>query len=464
MNTAVKENNLSIKKYMDGNLSLFISQLATFVRMPSISAQPKQQKNVEECAVWLADHLQKTGMENVQIIPTEKHPIVYADWLHAYNKPTLLIYGHYDVQPVDPLNEWKDDPFSGAIKNGYIYGRGSADDKGQLFIHVKALEYYLKNENRLPINIKCIFEGAEEIGSLGLDVFLQENAMALRSDVAVVSDTKIPTVTQPAITYSLRGMLGLELEVSGQKQDLHSGTFGGTIHNPLQVLCEMIAAMHDTNGRIAIPGFYNSVQQVGQSQRNYMKNVGQPDATIAKDAGATTLWGEKEYSAYERTTIRPSLSINGIKGGYQGDGPKAIIPSKASAKISFRLVPAQEPMMIEKLFREYIMSIKPEGINCNIRKVASAKPVIVNLDNPYIKAASSAYKDTFNNETIFLASGGTIPIVNLLQESLKIPTVLMGFALPTDNLHGPNEHFSLSNFYKGILTSSYFMKELSKIR
>jgi acetylornithine deacetylase/succinyl-diaminopimelate desuccinylase-like protein len=195
-----------------------------------------------------------------------------------------------------------------------------------------------------------------------------------------------------------------------------------------------------------------------------MKNVGQPDATIAKDAGATTLWGEKEYSAYERTTIRPSLSINGIKGGYQGDGPKAIIPSKASAKISFRLVPAQEPMMIEKLFREYIMSIKPEGINCNIRKVASAKPVIVNLDNPYIKAASSAYKDTFNNETIFLASGGTIPIVNLLQESLKIPTVLMGFALPTDNLHGPNEHFSLSNFYKGILTSSYFMKELSKIR
>jgi acetylornithine deacetylase/succinyl-diaminopimelate desuccinylase-like protein len=454
----------TLHKYLDANFFAFISQLADFISIQSISAEQKHRDDIIKCAKWLAAHLQKIGLEHVNIIPTEKHPIVYADWLHAHDKPTLLIYGHYDVQPVDPLNEWNDDPFSGRIKNGSIYGRGTADDKGQLFIHVKALEYYLRNENRLPINIKCIFEGAEEIGSPGLDVFLRENAIALRSDVAVVSDTKIPSVTQPAITYSLRGMLGLELEVSGQKQDLHSGTFGGTIHNPLQVLCEMIAAMHDKNGRITIPGFYNSVQEVGPSQRNYMRNVGQPDMTIAKDAGATTLWGEKEYSAYERTTIRPSLSINGIKGGYQGDGPKAIIPSKASAKISFRLVPAQEPMMIEKLFREYIMSIKPEGINCNIRKVASAKPVIVNLDNPYIRAASSAYKNAFNNETIFLASGGTIPIVNLLQESLKIPTVLMGFALPTDNLHGPNEHFSLSNFYKGILTSLNFMHELSKIR
>jgi acetylornithine deacetylase/succinyl-diaminopimelate desuccinylase-like protein len=454
----------TLYKYLDANFFAFISQLADFISIQSISAEQKHRDDIIKCAKWLAAHLQKIGLEHVNIIPTEKHPIVYADWLHAHDKPTLLIYGHYDVQPVDPLNEWKDDPFSGRIKNGSIYGRGTADDKGQLFIHVKALEYYLRNENRLPINIKCIFEGAEEIGSPGLDVFLRENAIALRSDVAVVSDTKIPSVTQPAITYSLRGMLGLELEVNGQKQDLHSGTFGGTIYNPLQVLCEMIAAMHDKNGRITIPGFYNSVQEVGPSQRNYMRNVGQPDMTIAKDAGATTLWGEKEYSAYERTTIRPSLSINGIKGGYQGDGPKAIIPSKASAKISFRLVPAQEPMMIEKLFREYIMSIKPEGINCNIRKVASAKPVIVNLDNPYIRAASSAYKNAFNNETIFLASGGTIPIVNLLQESLKIPTVLMGFALPTDNLHGPNEHFSLSNFYKGILTSLNFMHELSKIR
>jgi acetylornithine deacetylase/succinyl-diaminopimelate desuccinylase-like protein len=459
-----KKSKLRTTEYLDANFSAFISQLAAFIRIPSISAQQKQQIKIQECANWLANHLQETGMENVHVIPTEKHPIIYADWLHSPGKPTLLIYGHYDVQPVDPLNEWKDDPFSGKVKDGYIYGRGSSDDKGQLFVHVKALQYYLSNENKIPVNVKCIFEGAEEIGSPGLQLFLQDNAVSLQSDVAVVSDTKIPSITQPAITYSLRGVLSLDLEVSGQKQDLHSGTFGGTIRNPLQVLCEMIAAMHDKNGRIAIPGFYNSVKQVAQSQRNYMKAVGQTDITIAKDAGTTTLWGEQDYSAYERTTIRPSLSINGMKGGYQGEGPKAIIPSKASAKISFRLVAAQDPQVIEKLFRDYIASIKPEGINCTIKKIASAKPVIVNLDNPYIQAASIAYKKAFNNETVFLASGGTIPIVNMLQENLKTPTVLMGFALPTDNLHGPNEHFSLSNFYKGILTSINFVNELSKIR
>jgi len=457
-----KNNKLNATEYLHANFPKFIAQLADFIRIPSISAQPQHAKDIERCAQWLAKHLFQIGLENIRIIATEKHPIVYADWLHALNKKTLLIYGHYDVQPVDPVKEWHHAPFSGKVDDHYIFGRGASDDKGQLFVHLKALQYYLNKTGRLPINVKCIFEGAEEIGSPGLESFLEKNDVILRSDVGVISDTKIPSVSQPAITYSLRGMLSLELKVRGPMQDLHSGTFGGAVYNPLQALCEMIASLHDHEGRISIPGFYDSVQNKTESERRYMKTVGAPDSEIIKDAGAAASWGEKGYSAYERTTVRPSLSINGITGGYEGDGIKAIIPSKASAKISFRLVPAQEPLFIEKLFKHYMTSITPPGISCTIKRFASAKPVVVPLDNPYIQAVATAYKKAFQNETVFLASGGTIPIVNLLQEKLNIPPVLMGFALPTDNLHGPNEHFSLSNFYNGILTSIYFIHEISE--
>jgi acetylornithine deacetylase/succinyl-diaminopimelate desuccinylase-like protein len=439
----------------------FASELAAFVNFPSISAQPQHTNDVRNCAIWLARHLSAIGMHNVNVIPTKRHPLVYADWLHARGKPTLLIYGHYDVQPVDPLNEWKYPPFKPIVENGFIHGRGASDDKGQLFAHLKALEFYLLNQQRLPINIKCLFEGEEEIGSPGLEEWIAQNHFHLKADGAVVSDMRIPSTEQPAITYSLRGMLALEITVTGQKQDIHSGTFGGAVYNPIHAVCDIVTALHDENGQILIPGFYDSVHERSGHERKYMKTVGQKDDAILRDSGAEKAWGEKGFTVYERTTIRPSISVNGIKGGYQGDGPKAIIPSTASAKISFRLVPEQDPKVIEQLFREYVQTIAPKEISISIKKFAAAKPVVVPLENPFVQAATFAYRQAFGQQPIFLASGGTIPIVNLIQEQFKIPVVLMGFALPTDNIHGPNERFSLANFYKGILTSIYFLQEIS---
>lgn len=440
----------------------FVDELSAFIRIPGISAQPGYQQGIKRCATWLADHLRQTGLDNVQLIPSGQHPLVYADWLHAPGQPTLLIYGHYDVQPVDPVHEWKDPPFSGKVNGSYIYGRGSSDDKGQLFAHVKAIESYLATSGQLPINIKCLFEGEEETGSAGLQRFIQKYPDFLAADVAVISDMRIPTPHQPAITYSLRGMLSLELRVTGQQQDLHSGTFGGVVYNPFQALCEILAAMHDRQGRITIPGFYDGIRETDLSERQYMKSVGPDDATILQDAGAAMGWGEQGYSAYERTSVRPSLSINGISGGYQGEGPKSIIPSKAAAKLSFRLVPGQDPEQVEILVRNWLRMVSPAAVKVSLQKVAAAKPVITPVEHPCIQAAAKAYEKAFSREVVFLASGGTIPVVNVLQEHLAIPAVLMGFALPTDNLHGPNERFSLSNFYRGILTSIFFMRELTK--
>jgi len=452
---------LSPEDFVLRKFGLFASELAAFINFPSISAQPQHNNDVKNCALWLARQLSEIGMQNVNVIPTRKHPIVYADWQHARDRPTLLIYGHYDVQPVDPLNEWKFPTFKPVVDEGFIHGRGASDDKGQLFAHLKALEFYLSIYQRLPINIKCLFEGEEEIGSPGLEEWIAQNHAHLRADGAVVSDMRIPSTEQPAITYSLRGMLALEITVSGQKQDIHSGTFGGAVYNPIHALCEIITALHDDNGQILIPGFYDGVLERSVQERKYMKTVGQKDEAIVSDSGASRDWGEKGFSVYERTTIRPSLSVNGIKGGYQGEGPKAIIPSTASAKISFRLVPEQDPKTIEQLFRQYVSTIAPKEINFSIKNFAAAKPVVVSLENPFVQAAAYAYRQAFGQQPIFLASGGTIPIVNLIQEQFNIPVVLMGFALPTDNMHGPNERFSLANFYKGIVTSIYFMEEIA---
>ncbi len=448
--------------FVSNKFRLFASELGTFVNFPSISAQPQHRDDVKNCAIWLGRQLLKIGLEHVNVIPTRKHPLVYADWLHDPGKPTLLIYGHYDVQPVDPLNEWIVPPFKPIVRDGFIYGRGASDDKGQLFTHVKALEYYFSIHRKPPINIKCLFEGEEEIGSPGLADWMRANHLNLKADGAVVSDMRIPSTEQPAITYSLRGMLAMEITVKGQKQDIHSGTFGGVVYNPIHALCEIIASLHDEDGRISIPGFYDSVLERSPKERKYMKAVGQKDADILHDSGASLPWGEKGFSIYERSTIRPSLSVNGIKGGYQGDGPKAIVPSSASAKISFRLVPEQHPKHIETLLRNHVNTIAPEQIQVSIKNLADAKPVVVSLTNPFVQAAAFAYRQAFGQQPIFLASGGTIPIVNLIQEQFSIPVVLMGFALPTDNMHGPNERFSLANFYKGILTSIYFMNDLAE--
>ncbi len=441
----------------------WVEELKSLIRFPSVSAQPQHAAAVSACAAWLAQHLQHIGLEHVRIIPTPRHPIVYADWLRAPGQPTVLIYGHYDVQPAEPLHEWQTPPFTPTIRGNDLFGRGASDDKGQLFAHVKALESFLRTQRKLPVNVKCLFEGEEEIGSLHLPAFLLRHKQAMTADVAVMSDTRMLAPDQPALTYALRGGLSLEVELTGPRVDLHSGNFGGAIHNPLQVLAEILAQLHDAKGRIAIPGFYDCVRVWSAPERAFMRRNGPSDAAILRDAQVHSGWGERGYSLYERTTIRPALSITGLTGGYQGAGVKSIIPARALAKLNFRLVPDQEPAALEQLFRQHLERLTPPTVRAQIRTFLSAKPALINRHHPAMEAAAAAYRYGFGASPVFLRSGGTIPVVNLLQTELGIPTVLMGFALPDDRLHGPNEKFHLPNFYRGIATCRHFLERLRNV-
>jgi acetylornithine deacetylase/succinyl-diaminopimelate desuccinylase-like protein len=349
------------------------------------------------------------------------------------------------------------------VRGDHLYGRGASDDKGQILAQVKALEAYLKTAGRLPVNVLCLYEGEEEIGSPNLAPFLERTKNALRAaNVAVVSDTRIPAPDRPAITYALRGSLAAELEVSGPRRDLHSGAFGGAIHNPLQALCEMIAGLHEPkSGRIAIPGFYDRVRRTDAPERAYLRRVGPSDATILRDAEhAGPGWGEMGHTLYERTTLRPALTINGLSGGYQGPGGKSIIPARASAKLSFRLVPDQDPDEVTRLFRRHIARITPPTVRSMVRVGAASRPALIARRHPSLRAAATAYRQGFGAEPIFLRSGGSIPIVNTFQEMLGLPVVLMGFALPDDGMHGPNERFYLPNFFNGIATCSWVLHEM----
>ncbi len=440
----------------------FVAELGEFIRFPSISAQPQHKGDTQRCAAWLTDHLKKIGMERVAVIPTSGHPVVYAEHCHAAGKPMVLIYGHYDVQPAEPLSEWRSAPFEPVIRGDDLYGRGASDDKGQLFTHVKALEALLRGGQGLPVNIKCLFEGEEEIGSPSLPDFMIANRQLLAADCAVISDTQIPAAGQPAITYALRGSINFELEITGQKRELHSGVLGGAIHNPLQALCEMIAQLHDQAGRIAIPGFYDRVRRWDMKERAYMKRVGPSDEKILQDAGAAMGWGERNYSLYERTTIRPTITVTAMHGGYQGSGVKAAIPTHAVAKLNFRLVPDQDPQEIDRLFREYVEQITPPGLRLRVRTFASSRPVLIGRSHPAVMAAAHAYRQGFGTAPVFLRNGGTIPVVGLIQEILHLPVVLMGFGLPDDRIHGSNEKFHLPNFFNGIETSIRFLTAMGQ--
>jgi acetylornithine deacetylase/succinyl-diaminopimelate desuccinylase-like protein len=438
----------------------FVSELQDFIRFPSVSAQPRHAPDMRRCATWLAGHLRRIGLLNVQIVPTARHPIVYADWPDAPGRPTVLIYGHYDVQPAEPFEAWRTPPFEPTVIGDDLFGRGACDDKGQMFAHVKAIETCLKTQGRLPVNVKCIFEGEEEIGSPNLKSFVEGNLRKLAADVAVMSDTRMLAADQPALTYGLRGGLSFELEVSGQKGDLHSGNFGGAVHNPLQALCEIIAKLHDPDRRVAIPGFYDDVRRWSGAELEFMASNGPSDEQILHDAKAERGWGERGYSLYERTTIRPSLSVTGITGGYQGEGVKAVIPARATAKLNFRLVPDQDPVEIERLFRQHVARITPPTARTTVKSFLAARPALIDRHHPSMRAAARAYERGFGVAPVFLRSGGTIPSVNYFQELLCAPAVLMGFALPDDRLHAPNEKFHLPNFFKGIETSRRFLEEI----
>jgi len=440
----------------------FVKELADFVRFPSVSTQVEHTGDVRRCALWLVRHLQKIGLKNVRLIRTAGHPVVYADWLQDRRQPTILIYGHYDVQPAEPLEEWTSQPFHPTLRDNALYGRGASDDKGQMMAHLKAVEAYLKTRGALPVNVKCVFEGEEEIGSASLISLIEKRREEFSADAVVLSDMRLLAPNRPAITYSLRGALSLELEVRGQKTDLHSGNFGGAVHNPLQALCEMIARLHDAGGRIAIPGFYERVRNLSAAERGDMARAGLSDTQILKDAGAEIGWGEKDYTLYERTTARPALIINGITGGYQGAGVKAVIPSHAAAKINFRLVPFQDPLEIAGLFRRFVKRIAPPALQVETRTLVTAKPVLVSRRHPAMRAAADAYRKGFGRKPVFLRTGGTIPAVSVFQDQLAAPTVMMGFALPDDAIHAPNEKFRLANFFRGIETCIHFMAEVGK--
>jgi acetylornithine deacetylase/succinyl-diaminopimelate desuccinylase-like protein len=446
--------------YARNNRQRFLTELKEFVRFPSVSSQPAHADDVKRCAVWLSNHRRRVGLEHARVMKTARHPIVYADWLHAPGRPTVLVYGHYDVQPAEPLGEWRTPPFEPTVRGQNLYGRGACDDKGQLFTHIKALESYLRTTRRLPVNVKCVFEGEEEIGSPNLKPFVTRHAHALSADTVVISDTRMLGMNRPAITYGLRGALSIELEVQGASHDLHSGNFGGALLNPLQALSGIICKLHDRDGRILIPGFYDRVRRWGATERDYMKRVGPSDAEILRNAGVEHGWGERGFTLYERTTVRPALGVTGLGGGYQGKGGKSIVPARAVAKIDIRLVPDQDPAEIDRLFREHICRVTPPAVRIRIRTFFRTRPALIDRTHPAMRAAVAAYSKGFGVAPVFVRSGGSIPIVNEFQRSLDAPAVLMGFALPDDRIHAPNEKFHLPNFFKGIKTCVWFLHEV----
>ena len=451
-------------QYARAHRTRFVKELLEILRFPTVSAQSKHVNDLSNCARWLAKQLKQNGLQSVRLIQTEGSPLVYGEWMRVPGKPTVLIYGHYDVQPPDPLGEWKTPPFQPTIRDGNIYARGASDDKGQMFVHLKAMEAWLRSTGSLPVNVKCILEGEEEIGSKNLTSFLHANRDRLASDAAVLSDMPMIAQDRPAITYSLRGSLALELEVRNAKRDLHSGLYGGAVQNPIQVLCEILASLHDADGRVTIPGFYDSVQISPREEREYMSRVSPSKESMKRDATASSMWGELGYTAFEQTTIRPALTINGITGGYQGEGTKSIIPASSRAKLSFRLAPNQDPKVVERQFLEHIRSVAPASISVSVQTKSVAQPVSMSREHPIMRAAATALERGFCNRAAFLRCGGTIPIVNTLQQELRVPTVLMGLALPDDGMHGPNEHFGIGTLLKGIDASIHFLHEAGKLR
>ncbi len=449
-------------EYTQANAQKFLDELVEFLSIPSISTQPERKPDMRQAAVWLRDKLLLSGFPRAEVMLTSGHPIVYAEWLAAGpDAPTILVYGHYDVQPPDPLELWNTPPFEPTIVGDDIFARGAADDKGQLYIHVKAAEALHEASGSLPVNVKCIFEGEEECGSPSLEPFIREHLDLLAADVAVISDTHILSPDTPSIVYALRGLCYVEVEVTGPDHDLHSGIYGGAVHNPINVLCQMIAQLHDENRHVTIPGFYDAVRPLPPEERDELAKIPFRRAEWLRETGVPTDWGEPDYTIIERTTARPTLDANGIWGGYTQPGAKTVLPSKAFAKLSMRLVPDQQQEKIAQLIRDYLVNIAPPTVTVEVRYLHGGSAAIVHRDSPAMQAAVQAYTEGFGREPIFVRVGGSIPIVAMLQEFLGIETMLLGFGLPDDRLHSPNEKFHLPNFYKGIETIIRFMTYLN---
>jgi acetylornithine deacetylase/succinyl-diaminopimelate desuccinylase-like protein len=451
-----------IRRYVSDNKQRFLEELFELLRFPSVSADPKYKGEMIKTAEFVAEKLRAAGADNVEICPTAGYPIVYGEKIVDASMPTVLVYGHYDVQPPDPLELWKTAPFEPTIRDEKIYARGACDDKGQFYMHVKAFELMMETST-LPCNIKFMIEGEEEVGSANLGIFVGENKEKLKADVVLISDTSMISLDHPSLETGLRGLSYVEVEVTGPNRDLHSGVYGGAVANPATILAKLIASMHDENNHITIPGFYDNVVELSSKEREDLNKAPYDEVEYKEDLEVEELWGEKGYSTLERTGTRPTLELNGIWGGYIGEGAKTVLPSKAFAKISMRLVPNQSSDEITRLFQNHFENIAPKSVKVKVSPHHGGEPVVTPTDSIAFKAAQKAILQSFGKEPIPTRGGGSIPIVALFEKELGIKTVLMGFGLDSDNLHSPNEKFDIANFYKGIETIPLFHKYFAEL-
>ncbi len=454
---------MNSKEYLKKNEKKRMRELYEFLKFPSVSANPVHKKDIKDCAEWVKNHFKNIGFKT-KTYPTKGHPVVYAEYMVDKKLPTVLYYGHYDVQPPEPLNLWKSEPFKPEIRAGYIYARGASDDKGQTFAHIKGLESIIKTTSTLPINVKFLIEGEEETASENLPVFIKKNKKMLKADIVVISDTSQFNKTLPAVTFGLRGLAFVEVFAYGPNRDVHSGSYGGAIANPVNILCSLIGQLHDKNGKIAVPGFYKDVKNIGKWEKAQFKKLPYNEKLYKKGLGVNSLHGEKGFTTFERSWVRPTCDVNGITGGYQGEGAKTIIPAMASCKITMRLVPAQDPKDICDKVEKYLIKIAPKSVKLKVVKHGGAKAVVVPTEGPWLEAAGRAIKSGFGKEPVFMKEGGSIPIVGDFKQLLGIDTLLIGLGQNDDNIHSPNERFRVIDFERGCKTAAALPFELAKVK
>jgi acetylornithine deacetylase/succinyl-diaminopimelate desuccinylase-like protein len=449
--------------FINVNRDRYVDELKQYLAIPSISALPQHAADVRRAAEWTGEALKTAGLQNVRLIETPGNPVVYGDWLNAPGKPTILFYGHYDVQPVDPVELWTSPPFEATVRDGEIYARGSADDKGQVFMHIKAVEAHLKQTGSLPLNIKFFIEGEEEVGSVHLDDFVRSHKQELAADVVVISDSPMFDRGIPSICYGLRGLTYFQIDVRGTKSDLHSGSFGGAVANPAFVLANVLSQMKDRGGRIKIPGFYDDVRALSDAERAEWKKLPFNETKYRKELGAPKLFGESGYSTLERVWARPTFEVNGLLSGFTGEGAKTVLPATAMAKVSMRLVPDQDPKKIGDLFEAYLQKVTPKTVELKVTRMQGGKAWMTEFDNKYVRAAGRALEQGFGKSPVFSREGGSIPVVSTFQEELGLPSVLFGVGLPDENAHAPDERLDLGNFHNGIIASAYLYQEIAAL-
>ena len=453
----------SVVDFINVNRDRFVDELKQYLAIPSVSALPQHAPDVRRAAEWTRDALASAGLQNAKLIETPGNPVVYADWLNAPGKPTILFYGHYDVQPVDPVELWTSPPFEATVRDGEIYARGAADDKGQVFMHIKAVEAHLKQGGSLPVNIRFFIEGEEEVGSVHLDDFVRSHKQDLAADVVVISDSPMFDRGIPSICYGLRGLAYFQIDLRGTKSDLHSGSFGGAVANPAFVLAQILSQMKDRGGRIKIPGFYDDVRELSEAERAEWKKLPFNETKYRKELGAPKLFGESGYSTLERIWARPTFEVNGLLSGFTGEGAKTVLPATAMAKVSMRLVPDQHPDKIAALFEDYLKKVAPKTVDVKVTRMHGGRPWMADFENKYVRAAGRAIEKGFGKPPVFNREGGSIPVVSTFQEELGVPSVLFGVGLPDENAHAPDERLDLGNFHNGIIASAYLYQEIAEV-